>query len=210
MSKLGIGEVADNPTVCNQHWTHEICRIWGKQKLFKETKEVRSDFDHSSIRRTTKAGTVWPSEKIFECYTCDVCALCGMGECRNIETEEDMIDIDKSPQPFCQYKGLSLANSPNLVPGLVRCAAKGCFVTFHPMCAVLSSKLRQDNNYVENGKTHRKEKDKYLSKSYTLTLISVRRQNESSNVNSESVVPVAFCGLHNPLREEEFYGRILH
>ena len=201
MSRLGTSDGADSNDE-NQRWTHDICRIWGEPK---QARALVSSDDTNS----TPAGTVRPSTEIFQSYISDICALCGMGAIHNLGREKEEI-IDHCPRSFHQDRGVSSVVSSDLVPGLVRCAARGCFVTFHPMCAVLSSKLRQDNSHTENVKSSRKEKDIDLSKIYTLTLVNVQRQNERTNISSGTVVPLAFCGLHNPLRDEELYGKILH
>jgi hypothetical protein len=102
--------------------------------------------------------------------------------------------------------------------GLTKCAAPGCYIAFHPMCALVASKMgtTDDQSPVSSRKTRlsieQEEKkseeeddedvaaDKKLCNEYTLQLVKL--------AHLEDFIPVAFCGLHNPGRENSFYGRL--
>ena len=161
-----------------QKWIHEVCRIWSRR-------------DVSDIS-TNKDGPLSLSRHANGSPLISVCALCGTG-------------------------GMGDG-------GLTRCAARGCLIAFHPMCALLASKLRTSNVGMMNDtakmksvrKTRRtenieseiksddKEKiasDQRLSLEYTLQLVKLTRAGESG-----VVIPVAFCGIHNPSRDDSSYG----
>lgn len=105
--------------------------------------------------------------------------------------------------------------------GLTKCAAPGCYVAFHPMCALLASKvdMPDQNLAVSSQKTRLsieqldEEKksedeednttilaDEKLCKEYTLQLVKLP--------SSQETIAVAFCGLHNPARGVSSYGRL--
>jgi len=81
---------------------------------------------------------------------------------------------------------------------LIKCAGSGCTVRFHPMCALIS--------VVEDGRLHgtippesaatRIIRDERLCGLFTLDILQC----------NESLVPVGFCGFHNPARERFLYG----
>jgi len=203
MSKLIGGNLSeDNDRT--PRWTHEICRIWGQQK---QGNVVISSSD-SKTHISTPAGTRMLYSEIFKSYTSETCSLCGMGLIHNLGREKEEILSHRSSS-FYQDRGISSADHMDLVPGLIRCGAKGCYVSFHPMCAVLSSKLRHDITHADGSKSSHKQDDKDLSKIYSLTLVNMMRKTERSNGSICSVVPIAFCGIHNPNREDQFYGKIV-
>jgi hypothetical protein len=73
------------------------------------------------------------------------------------------------------------------------------------MCAILVSKMIVKSAYPEKGVPstdllYRKHEDIYLSTQATLTMIHVTQGKVAT------LMPVAFCGYHNPVREPTFYG----
>jgi len=89
--------------------------------------------------------------------------------------------------------------------GLTKCAGNGCSIHLHPMCAILVSKMIVKSAYPEKGVPstdllYRKHEDIYLSTQATLTMIHVTQGKVAT------LMPVAFCGYHNPVREPTFYG----
>eukprot|EP00986_Skeletonema_menzelii_P017135 scaffold17710_cov153-Skeletonema_menzelii.AAC.7 len=101
--------------------------------------------------------------------------------------------------------------------GLTRCAARGCFVSFHPMCALLASKIGGNNQAGKKRRnsrhnTEQNEQDTKLCNEYTLQLVQLSRPaaadgNNASGEDSDcNVVPIAFCGLHNPRRDPSYFG----
>lgn len=89
--------------------------------------------------------------------------------------------------------------------GVTKCAGNRCSIHFHPMCAILFSKMSTKSVHPPE-KEHnidlpnRKQQDIYLSTQATLKFMHCNRGKSST------VIPVAFCGYHNPLREPTFYG----
>lgn len=103
--------------------------------------------------------------------------------------------------------------------GLTRCVARGCFVAFHPMCALLASKMESNeaNQAIRKRRNSRhnnelNEEDLKLCNEYTLQLVQLSRSGATvgNNANGDNaacnVVPIAFCGLHNPCRDSSYFG----
>jgi len=175
----------------SQKWVHEVCRIWSGRVLTDDSKkkECSSLFSRLSNRSPLV----------------NVCALCGTGRMN------DNKQISRND-------------------GLTRCAARGCLIAFHPMCALLASKVfaskvgtndettkaksmrarktRRTDHIGGEVKSDDKEKiaaDQKLSFEYTLQLMQLIRAEEVGKVDN-TVIPVAFCGIHNPLRDDSWYG----
>lgn len=100
---------------------------------------------------------------------------------------------------------------------LVKCAAAGCHIFVHPMCALVSSLMSKSvmsrstqEKPSENCFQNARERDIELCMQYTLTFASVRgpvyAQGKNLGVSCDANLPVIFCGLHNPAREKSFYG----
>lgn len=129
----------------------------------------------------------------------DVCACCGTG-------------------------GMKGNKSMDFRSGLTRCAARGCLVAFHPMCALLATKVGiDDKSTLKLGRTRKTrhteqeldvdesiDADKKLCKEYTLQLVQLARIERGVKSNSQeektSIIPVAFCGIHNPQRDDKYFG----
>ena len=114
---------------------------------------------------------------------------------------------------------------------VIRCAARGCSVQFHPMCAMLvsraaqmhriqqrfqrSSTVNQELDMTENDhrleSTHIfdpfshqvKEADAVQSMQYDLVSARVGMEGQAGN---ECVLYIGFCGIHSRQRLPEFYG----
>ena len=170
---------------CHTRWVHEVCRIWTGFNNSNELDTTRSSISHGS-------------------HFTNVCALCGTGG-----------DIHKK-STVCHV-------------GLTRCAARGCLVSFHPMCALLASKSKEgmeensahvktvrtrmtrhsSGQSVGNKKSDEKdnsEADKKLCNEYTLQLVQLTSAHAACEEESKSVIPIAFCGIHNPQRDDASYG----
>ena len=94
--------------------------------------------------------------------------------------------------------------------------------TFHPMCALLVSKLSTQSNQASSNvlKNDRegevgnfqksKDKDSKLALEFTLTFVDCDATTPVSGKDSGTTqtlqIPVCFCGIHNPKRERSFYG----
>lgn len=186
MSPLGPLKGSDHlPT----KWVHEVCRIWSGLNL----SNVLNTKQSSSLMFQSTLGT----------HLLNVCALCGKGG-----------GIDERSSSAC----------------LTKCAARGCLVAFHPMCALLTSKskvgevenntrvksvrtrlTRRNGQCVGDIKTDEKdivEADKNLCNEYTLDLVHLTRANAAGEGDTKSIIPVAFCGIHNPRRDASSYGCI--
>ena len=89
--------------------------------------------------------------------------------------------------------------------GVTKCAGNRCSIYFHPMCAILVSKMATKSVHppekvLSMDLPNRKQQDIYLSTQATLKFMHCNLGKSST------VIPVAFCGYHNPLREPTFYG----
>jgi hypothetical protein len=88
---------------------------------------------------------------------------------------------------------------------VVRCAADGCCVQFHPMCAVLYSAASRIN-HSQLWKGDAKTRDALLCTQFQLSLLHTTFR-DARTFHGESVdLPVGFCGFHNRNRAEDFYG----
>ena len=181
-------ESANNPN----KWTHEVCRIW--------------------------AGSIM-KKQLFSSLS-NVCALCGL---KNTNRKDS-----KSTNDSSQINNVEGCSSN----GLVKCAAHGCFVTFHPFCAMLVSKCKADENTLSKESDcevlpmhqdafgdevssllkDKLKKDDALCKEYTLQLAEVSRREGAygslPGKEKKCIVPLAFCGIHNPNRDKSLYGTI--
>lgn len=130
------------------------------------------------------------------------CALCGANGGSN-----DELRVGKDEQ---DEKMTKRRYSPHC---LVKCAAAGCHIFVHPMCALVSSLTSQSVSESNQGHTkaiqpnsirEAKKKDIELCSQHTLTFASV--SGKISGMRCTLPVPVFFCGIHNPAREQSFYG----
>ena len=80
---------------------------------------------------------------------------------------------------------------------LVKCAAKGCHITFHPMCALILSKSTNKTN------SHNEDADLEIASRPSLHFCETGIKNP---ISANEVLPVAFCGWHNPSRNRSLYG----
>eukprot|EP00804_Cyclotella_cryptica_P019156 CCRYP_017798-RA/>CCRYP_017798-RA protein AED:0.33 eAED:0.33 QI:135/1/1/1/0/0/2/232/913 len=172
----------------SHQWAHEVCRIWSNADV-PESEEIGS----RSFHRYPK-------------FLSSACALCGGG-------------------------GVKRGKSENVhYVGLVQCAARGCYVAFHPMCALIASKTNMEEmisvpsrrTRVSTEQTTEEKKceedddrvveDRKLCNEYTLQLVKLVRtegawpRGNNTKTKKTTIIPVAFCGLHNPGRDSAFYG----
>lgn len=102
---------------------------------------------------------------------------------------------------------------------VVKCAAAGCHISVHPMCALVSSLTSQSINEASHEKSENatlddiekvKQKDIELCSQYTLTFASIRGLAHSvgkdPGARCAAFLPIVFCGIHNPAREQSFHG----
>ena len=120
----------------------------------------------------------------------------------------------EGPCSACAICGLSGDSTSTAFPGfdpLVPCAASGCGVLVHPMCArvvtTVSSVLLNDAFKGAHSKSpidNAMDVDAARCEQYTIT--TVRVGNKTKKSSQSRLIPIVFCGLHNPHREASFYG----
>mmetsp|Transcript_17654 Transcript_17654/g.44073 ORF Transcript_17654/g.44073 Transcript_17654/m.44073 type:complete len:822 (-) Transcript_17654:75-2540(-) len=105
---------------------------------------------------------------------------------------------------------------------VVKCAAPGCHISVHPMCALASTLASQSMDkeaisvdsyptlYAVDRDIDAIQKDEKLCSQYTLTFASVRGLAHSfgkdPGARCVTSLPIIFCGIHNPAREQSFRG----
>ena len=165
-------------------WAHDVCRIWCDQVSEIGKKE-------NGATRDPRAGG--DRDGLF-------CALCGTS---------------------------TPTGDTGACNGIVKCAASGCSINFHPMCALFLSKCEDvrmedpENPKGSNGKDSTKsslgdprlekllDEDAYLCRQYSLRFAKCSVPGGTSGApqpSSSSVLPVCFCGIHNPNRDRSLYG----
>jgi hypothetical protein len=203
-------------------WTHEICRIWCKKS--NSTNIILQQTSPSQPMSTPQKKSMEASDLDFDAIkknpVTQLCCLCGMGEERVLTSQD--------------------------YSGLIKCAATGCHVMFHPMCAVLATKLsdvttsaKLDISAPSNDPMeatlrhdHEMELDIALCQEYTLDVFEIEHEydktQDESKISSSSndtlfvvrdnegnayrkqvqssIVPIGFCGIHNPRRQKSLYG----
>jgi len=186
-----------------QRWTHEVCRIWCSSSINVDT-GFSADRKFGGMDMDTSINSVLqdPVQDI-------VCCLCGMGKIHNEgQVNEEVLQVTESPNAQI---------SPSTL-GLIKCAATGCSLYFHPMCALLYTKfsqeyfnhLRKDN---PKGSFQSKDCDHYeldfvqvSRKEGTSIVAGMTEMNEDDDDEQTYILPVGFCGLHNKLRGADIYG----
>ena len=80
---------------------------------------------------------------------------------------------------------------------LIKCAGSDCTVRFHPMCALITlvddDDEKNGTDFEESNSTRR---DEHLCSRFTLDVLQC----------GKSLLPVGFCGYHNPMRDGTLYG----
>jgi hypothetical protein len=120
------------------------------------------------------------------------CALCGKTENRRSSNgSSDKISSDQ--------RGL-----------LIKCSGSRCQVYFHPMCALLSSKVneaRSESGDPSPGQYHpftAQGIDQRLCASFTLSAVNCEAAagtGEKDHTDRRLIqIPIGFCGIHNPKR----------
>jgi hypothetical protein len=87
---------------------------------------------------------------------------------------------------------------------LVKCAAKGCLVQFHPSCAAVTSAVsrRHYEASTARAKPDPLERDTFLCTQYHLDMLCV----VLGSGYTDRILPVAFCGYHHPQRRVDWKG----
>lgn len=187
-------------------WIHEVCRIWSGEV---SASKSSCTFD------------------LVDTPTSQACALCGKGG-SGCSLEDDR----RSPVSGKTIGAWAL-NRTRICEGLVKCAAARCQVKFHPMCAIIVSKLRDESVDPDSGDSIKAREaggdgnsttslvaddsvdyahmqDSQLCKEYSLTALNCLsiegRIGKDPGGKCFNLLPVAFCGIHNPKREPSLYG----
>lgn len=129
-----------------------------------------------------------------EAHREEECALCGIGDTKTISHVDRIPSIRKS---------------------LVKCAAARCRVFFHPMCALLVSKLTWQSSRPRKSpqaglqsspRSPQILKDLDLASRFTLTVVDCEAVQKGPGKDRLLQIPVCFCCFHNPMREPSLYG----
>eukprot|EP00978_Attheya_sp_CCMP212_P008726 scaffold20492_cov56-Attheya_sp.AAC.3 len=192
-------------------WTHEVCRLWCSF----ESKNNEKEEENQTESKRKKCLPLLSAS--------NTCSLCGRGDDTIPETRSQKeIDATKHEEAIKNENGTK--RSP-----LVKCSAHGCYVHFHPFCALLVTKLKtnttnpeskRDKHHDRSKKSqyttisdeveHMKEKDFKLCSEYTLDILELSSMEGTfgslPGENKSRLVPVSFCGLHNPKRERSLFG----
>lgn len=202
--------------VHHKKWAHEICRIWCTRQ--------KEDLDPKP--HPEREGELNTSDKLSYMHSlASMCAICGIGDLQSKDSYKDVNSyLSSSITDVSTVKPQLGVN--NFVPGLTRCAARGCSVTFHALCAILTTKLRlghldtfqadssinvgNNEDILEKAEVNIKYEDFELCQQYTLDIVQLTRIEgicgNLSGVENKYFVPIAFCGIHNPKRHKSFYG----
>ena len=89
---------------------------------------------------------------------------------------------------------------------VARCAATNCSIQFHPMCAVIAS-ISANEHFGDLKQGGDRERDAYLCSQHQLSMLHTTfRGGGCSDMGCSTMLPVALCGYHNPLRRDDYYG----
>lgn len=106
----------------------------------------------------------------------------------------------KEPCVLC-----STSNRPT-----VKCAAEGCAVLVHPMCAALVSQANTKHHLFSSGRAEcdllPEALDSFLCTQYTLAFTEASAYNSAQGKHETKTLPVVFCGIHNPRRRDDRWG----
>jgi hypothetical protein len=145
---------------------------------------------------------------------CEMCPRTGGSICRRTSDKwvHDVCRIWCDPKlaPTKSHVCVLCSESSS---SIVLCAAKGCHVAFHPMCGIIASlaaSADRDSNGSETKEESEKaaEHDAFLCTQYRLAMIdtSWTEPTGSTPKARSRILPVGFCGYHNPDRQADFAG----
>ena len=174
-------------------WAHDICRIWCfRKKPDLKMRNSSAAIESKSIRSPSKLSQV-------------------------DNDANNTITISPKLKPICCICGFSDVSKHEDKGGLIKCAAVGCTVMFHPMCATLVTKLldlpdtssRPTNSFTldltEVSYEVIKEKKEKLSDNLFIAR-GGKNADQANKTTVKRIIPVGFCCLHNPKREKSLYG----
>lgn len=193
-------------------WIHEICRIWCTTPINRAIPFSPSPSTHlpQSPFQSDSGLLKEPENKLEDTQRSQVtqiCCICGMDD-----------------------NSLNKSNRIQQNKGLIKCAAIGCHVMFHPMCAVLVTKLSKESsssimvggdsadiskspsssNVTKSIHQRAKEaiqQDIEHCQEYTLELLEVkyskRRSNNSNNQGTDTLFMVRGGSINNGMSNHE-------
>ena len=143
-------------------------------------------------------------------YVHEICRIwTGVGthpQCEKKDEKMKMPLLHTLLRTLCALCGRLVTESTS--KELVRCVASGCLVKFHPMCALLASKMAASETRQVDASSDVLERmngvDSQLCKEYTLTMMKCQVGESENRITK--VLPVAFCGFHNPTRDTSLFG----
>jgi len=125
------------------------------------------------------------------------CALCGKTEKRRMSSNGSSEELSSENRGY-----------------LIKCASSRCQVYFHPMCALLSSKMNEFESITPSpGQFHPftdQGIDQGLCAAFSLSAMNcevARGDTGEYGIHSTTIrIPIGFCGIHNPNRSPTSRG----
>jgi hypothetical protein len=166
--------------------------LGGAMSKFNALKDDKKHWTHEICRIWCRSTRLF--SPVFQVET--VCAICGLGNLGKLRSSDPVVS-------------------------LMKCAAKGCHVYFHPMCATLVSRvpstpdssldqISSPREVKKNFHAFNSAIDAELAAQYTFHYLSeVDSEDQTRSLQHEELggmIPVSFCGWHNPRRELSLFG----
>jgi PHD-zinc-finger like domain len=176
-------EEEEDPTHATDAGGSTKCQICGHYGgAMSPLDESNCAFVHEVCRIWTRMKSIAtsknPNETSNKSKFAMTCAICGVNEC------------DANVKKF------------------VRCVVAGCQVSFHPICGLLASKIASSEAVQSEMPLDTLERmkmlDTQLCMQYTLSMMKCTVGSARNSMTS--ALPIAFCGLHNPIRDISFFG----
>jgi len=163
----------------------------------------------------------------WECQVCATefleaehfCRICNHSAGELVQNEDGswVHEICRTWCSDCRLSGASSTPAPDAddmrchlcsenTDAVARCAAANCNIQFHPMCAVIAtfSAYEHHDNMLERDA---KERDAFLCSQHELSMLQTSCCGGGTpSAGTSTALPIAFCGFHNPNRQEDFYG----
>lgn len=159
---------------------------------------------HETCRIWTDAQRHSPDSKNLSCV------LCGSGFNGTLPADSRL----RRGQPTQRASARSYSSHC-----VVKCAAPGCHLSVHPMCALASTLTSQSMIEASNKNSKdatlndilkAKKRDEELCCQYTLTFASIyglaHSFGKDPGARCSTPLPIIFCGIHNPAREQSCHG----
>lgn len=190
----------------------QLCTVCLTKSVAKNTNTCTSCSE--MIKRNDRKEGI--SNNIEDKQICSVCGLgCGVMVFDEIHKtwQHDVcrvwvgLDGDRDANLAHHYEGVCQLCSEGST-SVVRCAADNCHVRFHPYCALIASKVAGIKHSYRNNDPL--EIDAFLSTQHELSMLRTSFLTRTSDshplLGKTTIIPVAFCGYHNPKRQADFFG----